>query len=201
MIPHDSTSFCFTKEEKSDFQALKLSSSSSQTLMDCTCSNFRTSTAPLSWTPTFTSRLPRSLFLSKLKFRVPFCSFFAPFSLLSFSYAGLFSFLQKLKRLNLIKHSLVVMGVSGSGENGEIDRLPLTPNKLFMQEVVEFWCSFVFKMIEFVIWWFSVMGFVWISFDVWYFFVCWCLCVRQLELNMEKDLRHLDQMVLWKWTW
>ncbi|XP_022146861.1 uncharacterized protein LOC111015958 isoform X1 [Momordica charantia] len=73
--------------------------------MDCTCSNFRSSTAPLSWAPSSSSRLPQSLFM-------------------------------KLKRLNLIKHSGVVMSVSGSGENGSLDRFPLTPNKLFMQEAI-----------------------------------------------------------------
>ncbi|KAG7030632.1 5-amino-6-(5-phospho-D-ribitylamino)uracil phosphatase, chloroplastic [Cucurbita argyrosperma subsp. argyrosperma] len=70
--------------------------------MDCTCSNFRTSTAPFSWIPTSTS---------KLKFR-------------------------NLKRLNSIKHSMVAMSVSGSGENGSLARFPLTPNKLFMQEAI-----------------------------------------------------------------
>ncbi|KAA0032417.1 pseudouridine-5'-phosphatase [Cucumis melo var. makuwa] len=79
--------------------------------MDCTCSNFRSSTAPLSWTPTSSSRFPQSQFVSKLKFR-------------------------NLKRMNLTKHSMVVMSVSGSRENGSLDRFPLTPNKLFMQEVI-----------------------------------------------------------------
>lgn len=150
-IRYDSTSFCFTKEKgakpktntkKSSFLGLPGSRAIVPfigRLMDCTCSNFRSSTAPLSWTPTSSSRLPQSLSLSKLKFRVPFGSLlpFRPlFFAFVFLYRGLFLFLQNLKRLNLIKHSMVVMSVSGSGENGSLDRFPLTPNKLFMQEVL-----------------------------------------------------------------
>ncbi|XP_059457088.1 5-amino-6-(5-phospho-D-ribitylamino)uracil phosphatase, chloroplastic [Corylus avellana] len=78
--------------------------------MGCaTCGNFRTSSLLLPWRPS--SRIPPSSFPSNIR-------------------------LMKFRRLNLVKHNLVVRNAFGFDENGSFNGFPITPNKLFMQETI-----------------------------------------------------------------
>ncbi|XP_015877526.2 5-amino-6-(5-phospho-D-ribitylamino)uracil phosphatase, chloroplastic [Ziziphus jujuba] len=77
--------------------------------MDCARSNFRSSSLLLPCP--LSSRLSHFLFPSKLRF-------------------------SRLKRLDLIKHHLIVRNACGFDGNGSVNGFPITPSKLFMQEAI-----------------------------------------------------------------
>ncbi|XP_057989800.1 5-amino-6-(5-phospho-D-ribitylamino)uracil phosphatase, chloroplastic isoform X3 [Hevea brasiliensis] len=76
--------------------------------MECSCSNFKSSSSLLLSPSTPSSRLPHSLFPSKLRLS------------------------QKLK----VRNRLVIRNACGFDENGSVNGFPITPNKLFMQEAI-----------------------------------------------------------------
>ncbi|XP_057989858.1 5-amino-6-(5-phospho-D-ribitylamino)uracil phosphatase, chloroplastic-like isoform X1 [Hevea brasiliensis] len=76
--------------------------------MECSCSNFRSSSSLLLSPSTPSSRVPHSLFPSKLRLS------------------------QKLK----VRNRLVIRNACGFDENGSVNGFPITPNKLFMQEAI-----------------------------------------------------------------
>ncbi|OAY46358.1 5-amino-6-(5-phospho-D-ribitylamino)uracil phosphatase, chloroplastic [Manihot esculenta] len=75
--------------------------------MECSCTNFRSSSSLLLSHSTPTSRLPHSLFPSKLR-------------------------LPKLK----VRNHLVIKNACGFDENGSVNGFPITPDKLFVQEAI-----------------------------------------------------------------
>lgn len=158
--------------------------------------------------------------------------FSAPFRARTYARCVLRFYPQRLrKHKGKGHHRLVIRSASGSGESDLVNGFPVTPNKLFMQEVVDIvlLSFFIFYLVMFPLLQFSsdsLFSFSWI--EPWrrsdgrcgrkrwrknlifpYFFCsifCYlkadCFsrlfrsCLRQLELNMERGLRHSEQMGL-----